>query len=580
MGFDWRRLRDTSQERYNNRAWRAELTVLVQSDDKLREDGRRVCMTNLLALCYVLGYCKIDEKVHHEAIHFFPPIDPTKTVEHLGQGIRRRRTLLYPRNTYKSTLDMAYCVQLILHYFMTIAILILSGSKELSFAFVDEVAGHFIKGRNRPPTLFQALFPELCIERQEESGEFTTPERQTEPPIKEPVIWGNSGASSTTGWHPDVLIVDDLNNNRNSLKFESRVQVTKNYKLVRKILKPSGFEMKIGTCYGPGDIFHDEIQNSRPGTYDRVYKPAMRLKSGERLDPNGFPDEDEVELLFPSILSYEFLREEYDGEFESFMSQYMLDNYGAAEIVFAEQQMLAAVVDADDIPIEGSTHIHWRIPCQTNKWLTAAAAVGVIHRNRCHIVDVAFGHYKPSLLAKLIVMTARKHHKHKVAIEESPGARMMYSPIMNYALTVGWDMEIEWTEYEGDSGTRDLRIRNLEAVLDSTRLIFSAGLKLLKPLMNQFTQYGMIDEFAIVDVVSRVADNLPQSIAAETDEEEAELAWEQMRERDKYNLIYGRGPYARPEPEPEEISAQVPVEEEYPAVNDLGLENILGGLNG
>ena len=579
MGFDWRRLRDTSQEGYNNRAWRAELTVLAQENEALREDGRRVCKNNLVALAYVLGYCKIDEKVHQEAIHFFPPIDPTKTVEQLKDGIKRRRTLLFPRNTYKSTLDMVYCVQLILHYFMTIAILILSGSKELSFAFVDEVASHFLKRRNRPATLFQALFPELCIENHPESGEFTTPLRQSEPAIKEPLIWGNSGASATTGWHPDVLIVDDLNNNRNSNKFESRAQLTKNYKLIRKILKPTGFEMKIGTCYGPGDIFHDEVQNSRPGTYDRVYKPAMVLLNGERLDPNGFPEEDEVQLLFPSILPYEFLREEYEGDYESFMSQYMLDNYGAAEIVFSENQMIAAMVEPEEIPLEGEIYIHWRLPSQSNKWLITAAAVGVIQHNRCYILDAIAGHYKPSVLAKLIVMTARKHHKHKIAIEESPGSRMMHSAIMNYALTTGWDIHIEWMDYEGDPGTRDLRIRNLEAVLDSTRLLFSSGLKQLKQLMAQFTQYGMVDEFALCDVVSRVADNLPQSIAAEIEDEDNDLAWKQMMERDKYNMIYGRGPYAPPEPEPEEVE-EIVEEEEVPAYNELGLENILGGLNG
>jgi hypothetical protein len=312
LQFDWRRLRDPNQERGDNRAYREELTWQVRENYELREDGRRVCKNNLLALCYVLGYCLITEGVHREAIRFFPAKDPDRTVEQLAIGVKRRRSLLYPRNTYKSTLDVANCVQIILWYYETISILIMSGSKELAFAFVDQVASFFVQ--QRTPTLFQALWPELCVRKQLGTGEFTAAIRQMEPAIIEPLIWGNSIESATTGWHPDVLILDDVNTNRNSKSYESRVRITKAYKLARKILKPTGIELKIGTPYGAGDIFNDEVLNSRPGSYDRVYKPAMKLRSGERLEANGFPEEDEVELLFPSILTYDFLREDYEGD--------------------------------------------------------------------------------------------------------------------------------------------------------------------------------------------------------------------------------------------------------------------------
>ena len=376
-GFNWRRLRDPTQERCDNKRWRTELTLMVQENDELREDGRRCCKNNLLALAYVLGQCMITDEVHHEAIRFFPTPDPNKTVEELAIGEKRRRSLLYPRNTYKSTLDLVYCVQLIIVYYMTITILLMSGGKDLAIAFVDQVASYFVKLHNRPPTLFQALFPELCIVKQKDSGQFTPALRQSEPKIIEPAIWANSIASSTTGWHPDVLILDDIHTNRNSRSFTTRRRVTKDYKLTRKILKPTGIELKIGTPYGIGDIFNDELLTSRPGSYLRTYKPAMRLLNGERLDANGFPEEDEIELLLPTILNYEFLREEYESDFESFMSQYMLDSYGSAEVVYSEVQMLSAMVDEDRVPMEGQEFVHWRFPCRTLRWVTANGAVGI-----------------------------------------------------------------------------------------------------------------------------------------------------------------------------------------------------------
>lgn len=573
--YDWRRLKDANQERGDNRAWRAELTDIVLHDDEVKEDGRRVCKNNLLGLAYTLGYCLIDEAIHHEAIRFFPEIDPAQTVSELHIGRKRRRTLLYPRNTYKTTLDIAYCVQLILHYYMTIAILIMSGGKDLAFAFVDQIASFFIRPPHRSPTLFQALFPELCVSKSpKEAGQFTCSLRQHEPKIVEPMIWANSIDSNTTGWHPDVLIYDDINTNRNSKKYEGRVAVTKAYKLTRKILKPTGFEIKIGTPYGLGDTFSDEVMTARPGSYHRVFKPALRLLNGERLDPNGFPAEHEVELLFPAILSYEFLREEYEADYEYFMSQYLLDSYGAAELVFTEAQMLAAMVDEGDLPMEGQRFIHFRLSCRSLNWQTTSGAVGISHRNRMFIAETWNGHYKPSVLARLIHNAARTHGLHNVSMEESPGARLIQPAIDNYALTTGWPIHITWTEYQADAGERDTRIRNLEPLLASSRLFFSNGLK-IKPLLEGFVQYGMMDESGLPDVVSRVADNLPISIAAsELDDED--LAWEMMRERDKFNLIYGRGVYSPQEPEPEEIEPESGIEDQR--YNSQGLEIIMPGL--
>jgi hypothetical protein len=573
MHFDWRHLRDPRQEKADNRAWRAQLTATVLEDEECREDGRRVCKTNLLALCYTLGYCLITEEVHHEALHFFPEIDPNKTVEELSIGVKRRRSLMLPRNTYKTTMDLAYVVQLIITYYLTIAILLLSGSRELASAFVDQVASFFVKPHNRPCTLFQALFPELCIERQKNSGIFTAALRQNEPEIIEPLLWSSSIESSTTGWHPDVLILDDVNNNRNSNNFSSRQRITKAYKLSRKILKPTGIELMIGTPYGAGDIFNDQLLTARPGSYDRIFKPALRLISGQRLDPNGFPDEDEVELFFPTILNYDFLREEYEAEYSSFMSQYMLDSYGSAEIVFEEQEVMKVMEDADKLPMVGDHFFALRLPCKSQGWDSIAGAVGLMHNNRMFIVDTIHGKYKPSAMAKVIHNLARKYELHSVSIEDSPGARIYQPALDNYALSTGWRIGINWIEPDLDAGERDTRIRNMEALIATSRLRFSNGVK-TKPLISSFVEYGMTNDTGLPDVISRIADNLPVSIASEVEDDND--AWNMMKERDHYNLIYSRGPYAPPEPEPEEVEPEPYIEDQL--VTEHGLQVVIPGL--
>ena len=573
--FNWRKLKDPNAEAMDNRLWRAELTLLVQDDEEMWEDGRRVCKNNLLALCWVLGWCKVDEEVHREALEFFLDKDVSLPLDQQHQGRKRRGSLLLPRGVYKSTICMANCVQLLTIWPATVAILIMTGGKDLAYAFVNQVASFFLKHPLKPPTLFQALFPELCVEKQQGNGYFTTAIRQSEPEIVEPAIWGSSVESSLSGWHPNILVCDDVTNNRNSKTFESRVRITMAYKLNRKVLLPTGLEHRVGTIYGTGDLFTDELLTARPGTYRRVVKPAMRLRSGERLDANGFPDPEDVELLFPTILSYDYLREEYEAGFESFQTQYMLDEYGANEVVFSAEQMLEAMRDESEMPLEGETLIHWRFPCRSNKWQAASAAVCTLHRNRCYIVDVVFGIHKPSVLAVLVNKLARKHGLHRITVEESPGARLMQPAISNYALTTGWEVSLNWQESIEDTGERDTRIRGLETLLATGRLVFSTGLKELKPLMAQFTQYGMMDETAIPDAVSRCADNLPVSIAAESDDIESE-AWAHMRERDHYNMLYGRGMYAPPEPEPEEVVEEDLIENRQ--FTETGLEVVIPGL--
>jgi hypothetical protein len=444
----------------------------------------------------------------------------------------------------------------------------------LAIAFVDQVASFFIRPGNQPMTLFQALFPELCITKQKNSGEFTAALRQSEPKIIEPLVWANSIDSSTTGWHPDVLILDDVNNNRNSNSFTARKRVTKAYKLSRKILKPTGIEMMIGTPYGPGDLFNDQLLTARPGSYDRVFKPAMRLVSGERLDSNGFPAEEEVELLFPTILSYDFLREEYEADYSSFQSQYMLDSYGAAEVIFGETEMLEAMIEEDKMPMEGQTFIAFRFPCRSLGWITVSGAVGTMHRNRMYITEAVQGHYKPSQMAKLIHNLCRKHGAHRIAVEDAPGARIFQPAIDNYALSTGWDIFIDWIPSVEDAGERDIRIRNMEALIATSRLLFSTGIK-TKPLIAGFVEYGMTQETGLPDVISRVADNLPVSIRNEEQGDEI-AAWELMRERDHFNLVYGRGPYAPPEPEPEEVEPEPSIEEQR--IGEHGFEICIPGL--
>lgn len=584
MRFDWRKLHDKTQEKNDNLKWRAELTRLVVTDRDLREDGRRVCQTNLLALAWILGYCLVDEEVHKEAIHFFPPTDTSLTlnewIQETNKAYCRVGSLLLPRGVYKSTIDCVRCTQLLCCWPETVSILVMCGRSDLAFDFVAQVAGFFYRPRrDAPPTLFQALWPDLCVSTRPDSWQgFTTARRQFDPPIIEPAIWGESIEAGVSGYHPNILISDDIHNNRNSRTFSGRSEITKKYKLAKKVLMPVGQEIRIGTIYGSGDIFCDEVANMKPGQVRRVLRPALRRRDGERIDENEFPDEADTELCFPTILSYDFLRAEYEADWDTFCTQYLLDQFGGNEVVFPEKLLLSAMVDEAALPLEGDVIMHWRFPCMRRGWYTAICAVGQLYNNRCFIIDAHQGYYKPSLLAKMVINTARQHSIHHVQVEDSPGARLMQTAIDNYALTSGWKIYLDWIggggneESEEDSGTRDLRIRNTEAVMSAGRLKLNRNIRQMKKVMAEYTQYAIIPDMGFPDCISRIADHLPQSIASE-DLGDAKQAWAAAMERDHFNLVFQRGHYAPAEPEPE---PEPDIEDER--FNEQGLEVWMPGL--
>ena len=73
----------------------------LTSDEGYRQELRHRMQTDLYWLAkYVLGYDRISEKYHREAINLFVKKDPSKPLRE--QTRKRRRILLMPRKTYKA----------------------------------------------------------------------------------------------------------------------------------------------------------------------------------------------------------------------------------------------------------------------------------------------------------------------------------------------------------------------------------------------------------------------------------------------------------------------------------------------
>jgi hypothetical protein len=544
---------------------------IIGGDEAYKNLMRLECQTDHIFLAHRLGYLKVIERVHRPVARLFVQKNPALSIEQ--QAENKPFLHLDPRGTFKSTLSIVDIAQWII-CFPDCAICLLTATKPLAAAITGEIADHFVKAKDAAPTDFQLLFPEFCITPREKMvGEFTAPNRKTT--RKEATVMSFSIETSISGWHFDVMVPDDIVDTQNSATAQAIAKVKKNWRTNKKTLMPWGYINYKGTRYNPLDLWGDIIEKAdgKKNKLRVLIRAALKLKDGGRLEPGEFPPASAMELLFPELLSYEFLKDEFDDDYESFMTQYMNDAQGGNEVTFSKEDMLRNTIDAEEIPVSGEMFISWRFAYSGKPAMRyTGAAVGLMEGNRMFIVDILRGTFKPSGLAHRIVQLAKKHGVRSVSIEETPGAKYLESAIHNYALTLGWNLNISWLEFQDDDGVRDLRIKGMEPLVTSQRLLFSTAILPLKEMYNQFSNYGMVAETEIPDAVSRVVEHLPKSLAASSTDAEQDMNWELLKQRDLYDRTHGIGQYAPQEPVVQEVYVE--------PTNKYGLEDILGGLNG
>ena len=507
----------------------------LKTDKDYRLSIRYRMQTDLFFLAkHCLGYDKISEKWHREAVDLFVKKDPSKSLRE--QSRQHRRILLMPRRTYKTSLSICDAVQWII-CFPDIAIMVMTASNSpdspLADAFVAEVADHFFSPAGGTPKVLHICFPEHCIGKMPKAGEFQTPARTRY--RRDPTLKGVSIEQSLSGWHPDVLLGEDIQDNRNSQTPQALKKVKKNFHLNTKMLGEAGYIGLTATRYGPMDLYGDMLAKVNDDTLV-VWKSAyIRRPHALRLDDDELTEQD-VDLQFPEQLSWSFLREEKRLDPDSFWTQYMNVAEGSFVPTFPIERLQAARVDATLTEFEDRVHIAWRFEYAESKF--AAAAVGVEHRGRMTIVEVVRGVFTPTALARRVVALAKRWETHRVEIEATPGAHNYAPHIRNEALEADWWVEISWSEFLQDETARVLSIKAAEPHLLAGRLLFAAGIANLQEVFRQLYHFGMTEDTDIASVVSRVAAKLPPSIAAEGFGNHDEEAFQAMMERDAYQRLY------------------------------------------
>ena len=426
---------------------------------------RFMCQTNLFLLCKVLEkykdvsdkeYIWTDGKVHntHEEIcnEFFVRKDPTFASFKMfaGQYLgKKERVLLVPRGGFKSSMDMADCVQWVIN-FPEVTIMVLCGILGLANDFVGEIKGHFTleeggaaglfgKQSLRPRimdsgtgSMFQVLFPEHCIAPETgKNDEYQTPAVAVRE--KEGTVSAASIEQSLTGWHVCVLKLDDVVTNENSQTIDRMRNINKQVSINQAMLHPYGFYDKIGTWYDSEDTYGQDIKNMKKYEEDgeefptSIYIRAAWWATADAIAQGKIADEMlEGDYCYwfndpenPGSLTFKFLNNKRKTD-PWFAIKYLNDPTQMHAIKFPRELLVRRTVNAIELPGTGMIVTCVDTAYSTKTWADYTVILtALIYGGRFYVIDMSRGKYNEYELPAMIAATALKWRPKRICIEET-----------------------------------------------------------------------------------------------------------------------------------------------------------------
>lgn len=561
-------------------------TDRIQSDQEYRNELRHRCETDHYFLGEMVGWNKFIPSIHDRAKNLYFPKNRNIPIEQ--QHRKKNRIHLDPRKTFKTTLGSIDTLQWILAFPETITIVNESSTQPLAAALSQQTAKFLWKPGWKSPTVLQILYPELLdTRRAEPEGVWSTPNHLDIE--RDPTIAFTSPQTAQSGWHPWILNPDDMVDTTNSgldASDVSRKKIINSYYTNKNTVRAGGYINIRGTRYHPLDLYGNILKNVDPEEWEVLIRASLIVKSGDRLLPGDFPAEDEIELLFPELLSYRELRSLFFEHYESFMCQQQNDPQGGSVPVFDEKLYTASLIDPERIPVLGDTYICWRLPYGGKDYMSTyvEGAAARIFNGRVDIIDAWKGIYPPSRLVEKIIRECRKLQTSHVIMEQVPGAEYIEAHLKNESYRKNHPIRIQWLDYEEDDSSRQTRMRQIEPMMRAGRLKVSTSTSNPQEIRDQFLNFSMVPENGIVDCVSRLASKIPVSVIREEIEEEEIELHRRRREQMSAHMAYGQAA--------EEIQAgieeatrreQLKAEASLYAwenANSFGLPPLPGGLDG
>jgi phage terminase large subunit-like protein len=552
-------------------------------------NARFLAQTNLFALCHLLEkYKDVSEKeytwtdgtVHntHEEIcnFFFVAKDPTKkTFKDFAKDYidKKERLLLVPRGGFKSSIDMADTVQYIICW-PEVTILILTGVLDLAKDFVKEIKGHFEldedgeksfrpkKSADGSDNLFQVLFPEHCIPKEE--GKSTEYQSPASPVVeKECTVFAASIDQNLSGWHVCVLKLDDVVTNENSRTVDRIRNINKQVSINNAMLHPYGFFDKIGTWYNSEDTYGQTIKYAAKCEKDgeeiktKIYiRPAWWANEAAR--KAGKVEDEMVESDYDfwfneeGQLTYKFLRGKKLEDAEGFAIKYLNDPTQAHRIKFPRELLIRRTIASNMLPQQGMIVTTVDTAYSTKSWADYTVILtALIYGGRFYIIDMKRGRYNEYELPQLIAQNALQWKPKRICIEDSVGVKWLGREIYREMDRLKLRVPIEFVPLGQGSAVnakKNMKAKPVLRLLGDERLLFAnqcVGLEELYQELEKFDTAAATHD----DIVSALSILVDQFASyAEMEGRMSSVAPDFISDpkmKQQYDHIYGAGVFEK-----------------------------------
>ena len=615
--------RDTSEEQFNADAlksyqrlpeaqrtkvatsWKA---ALEDFGEELNEESlkellrlRYLSQTNLFFLCHLLEkYNQTTVATHEEICNKFfvakQPIFNTFEKFALQYTDLKERMLLVPRGGFKSSINMADCVQWII-CFPAVTILILTGVYDLAGDFIGEVKKHFtleesgLDQKGKPTfgvaklldadtgewsgSFFQILFPEHCIAPNTGTQHaFQTPAGGDD---KEPSIRAASIEQALSGSHFGVLKLDDVVTNENSKTQERIAGINKQININQALLHPYGFFDVIGTWYDEKDYYgvrikqeetfakEDGMLSSIHGTVDSGrFNSGVMLKIylraawwlNEAAEKAGKIEaeakKEDYDLWFPERLTFEFLSGKRKTDPDSFPIKYLNNPRQLHKVKFPRELLMRRTVPGNQLPPQGIVVTTIDTAYSTKSWADFTVILTcLIAGGRFFIINMVRGRFNEYELPGVIAATAAKWKPKRIAIEDSMGVKWMGQELKREMNRLQISVPVEYCSlgYGTKSKAKAMKAKPVLRLLGDERMYFLNSCEGLQELYNELEKFTGTSDDTHDDIVSALSLMAEQfgayaDMGAKTMSAEQDFVSDQ-KAKDMHDKVYGLGKYAK-----------------------------------
>ena len=562
---------------------------------------RFLSQTNLFFLCKLLEkYSQVTEKTHEEICNkFFVQKDPTfSSFQSFAKQYSdlKDRMLLVPRGGFKSSIDIADCVQWII-CFPEVTILILTGVYQLACDFVSELRQHFTmeevgglddKGKTLfgprklmdketgewSTSLFQVLFPEHCVSGDGKSTEFQTPAGGDD---KEPTVRAASIEQALSGMHFGVLKLDDVVTNENSQTIDRLSKVNKQISINRAMLHPYGFMDVIGTWYDSEDYYGITIKSEEmaakelgivegiKGSVDsgqfessinvKIYLRAAWWPSDEAKKEGKIEAEMKKEdwvLWFPERLNYEFLYRESRKPDSQFAIKYLNNPREIHKVKFPRELLIRKTIPHNQLPQQGMIVTTVDTAYSTKNWADYTVIMtALIFGGRFYIINMVRGRFNEYELPAVIASTAYKWKPKRICIEDSVGVKWMGRELRREMDKLQITVPVEYVSLGlgSKSKSKQLKAKPVLRLLGDDRMFFlnsCEGLEEIYTELEKFTGTNSDYHDDIVSALSLLADQFGAYADMESKVNFASTQYNSDRQsKERHDQIYCLGKYSR-----------------------------------